>query len=584
LASRSLSLRNFGFIVALWSVSSLAAAITAEQFSQRLADANRLNLSAPWPESQAVLDELRPHLELADHDQIVQFMMIESRNQAIDGRLHESLATVEELLTHDLDPAQRLSAHARAANVGYVAREFETTFRHLNAALGLLEDPALEPHAVNLYSVAAYIYVLLGEHDDAVNFGQKAVDIAHRTRPPRERCAAHQRLGFVYKRMGDVEAAEAQYRAGLDDCGESEDTLVTGTVEYGYGDLLQSIGRYEEASALLERAVATMEDQGYRSGLALARLYSARLALKRDDRERAESLLNAALPDLVQDGNSEYVAEVHRELANIAVQENRQADVIDHLFDSMAAREIYLQNVHDRRTAFLQVQFAVAETERELNQLREQQRIVELEQQSRDQQAQLRWIVGFATVVLVLILVIMLIRAVRDRRRYRRLSQRDALTALSNHTRFFELAETTLALARDKRRPFTLILADIDHFKAVNDRYGHPVGDRVLRHVGERLRDGLGKVGILGRVGGEEFGMALPGLSPEDAIGRIEQLRRDLIGIKADGVGIPVTMSFGIASARADESLADLRARADQRLYRAKHGGRDRIVSTDPAE
>lgn len=558
--------------------------MTPEEFSQRLAEANRLNFSAPWPESQAVLEELRPYLDRADRDQFVRFMMIESRNQAIDGRFLESLATVEDLLTRELAPAQRLSAHARAANVGYVARQFETTFHHLNEALDLLQDPSLDPYAVNLYSVAAYIYVLLGEHDDAITFGQRAVDIAHRTRPPRERCAAHQRMGFVYKRIGDVEAAEQEYLAGLDDCGESDDVLVTGTVEYAYGDLLQSIGRFEEAEARLERARETMEEQGYRSGLAVARLYSARLALEQGDRRRAETLLDAALPDLVLDGNNEYVAEVHRGLADIATQENRFADAVAHLLDSMSARESYLEDVHDRRTAFLQVQFAVAETERELNRLREQQRIAELEQQSRDQQSQLRWIIGFATAVLVLILVVMLLRAIRDRRRYLRLSQRDALTALSNHTRFFELAETTLALAQTKRRPYTLVLADIDHFKAVNDRHGHPVGDRVLRHVGGRLRHTLGKVAILGRVGGEEFGMAMPGLTREDALRRIEQLRRDLVGIQADGIRIPITMSFGVATARADESLTDLRARADQRLYRAKHEGRDRIVHEDRPE
>jgi diguanylate cyclase (GGDEF)-like protein len=569
------------FITSVMMVADRAVAMDDEQFAARLDEAARLNIEEPWPVSQAILDELRPYLDLADDDQVMTFMMLESRNQALDGRIEASLATVQSLLELDLTPAQRLIAHGRAANVGYVARRFETTFRHLNTGLELLQDPELERHAVNFYSVAAYIYVLADEPDDAVAFGRKALDIAHRARSLREQCAAHQRMGFVYKRIGDFDAARQQYLAGLADCAETEDELITGTVEYAYADLLQAAGQFEEAAPLFERSLETMERQGYRSGLALARLYRARMALAQNDGERAERLLREALPDLIQDGNDEYVAEAHRGLADLRLEEGRYEDAIDHLLASMEAREAHLQQVRDRRSALLQVQFAVAEKEQELARLREQQRIAELERKSQAQQSQLRIALASGVALLVVLLVLLLVRAVRDRRRFRRLSRRDALTALSNHTRFFELAEQTRNLAESKRRNYTFVLGDIDHFKQVNDRFGHVTGDAVLRQVSAVLRQEFGDKGIIGRVGGEEFGLALPGPDQATVLRSLAVVQERLRSLEIDGRSIPITMSFGVARPRPGETFTELRERADRRLYGAKRAGRDRVVHAD---
>ena len=582
-ADSSSSIRRWalGGTVALVLVAASAGAMDSEQFGERLADAARLNTEAPWPRSQEILDELRPHLAVAGDDQVVEFMMLESRNQALDGRIQASLGTVEQLLQRDLDPAQRLMAHARAANVGYIARRFETTFRHLNAGLALLEDPSLERYAVNLYSVAAYIYALTDEPADALAFGRKALTIAQREDRIREECAAHQRLAFVHKRMGDFDGARRHYRSGLEVCGESGDDMLLGTVEYGYGDLLQADGRYEEAGRRLDRAIDSMEKHGYRSGLSSARLYRARMALGQGDAETAERMLRDALPDLVSDGNNEYVAEAQRALARLAIEQNRYPDAVEHLQASMEAREAHLERLRDQRSAFLQVQFAVAEKEQELVRLREQQRIAELEQKSREQQSQLRLALVAVAVFLVALLLVLLMRAVRDRRRFRRLSRRDALTALSNHTRFFELAEQTRSLAEAKRRNYTFVLGDIDHFKQVNDRFGHITGDAVLRQVAAALRAEFGDKGIIGRVGGEEFGLALPGPDRATVLRGLDAVRDTLRTLEVGDRAVPVTMSFGVARPRAGESLTELRERADRRLYMAKQAGRDRVVHSD---
>jgi diguanylate cyclase (GGDEF)-like protein len=127
----------------------------------------------------------------------------------------------------------------------------------------------------------------------------------------------------------------------------------------------------------------------------------------------------------------------------------------------------------------------------------------------------------------------------------------------------------------------SLLLADVDHCKAVNDTHGHPVGDDVLRQVAARLRSAVRSDDIIGRVGGEEFAILLPG-TPLDAAVEVVERARAAVGAITDPVRL--TTSIGVASlpllaANAD----DLLAAADRGPYRAKNSGRDRVVVADRA-
>lgn len=164
------------------------------------------------------------------------------------------------------------------------------------------------------------------------------------------------------------------------------------------------------------------------------------------------------------------------------------------------------------------------------------------------------------------------------------LAARDGLTKLLNRRAFMELGERELARARRESASLALLLFDVDHFKHVNDTHGHPVGDAVLRVVAQTAHSVVPDGEIVGRYGGEEFGVVLRGPHAQHALDLADRLREAIAAalIEAEGVSVRVTASFGVSRRKADDSgLAELIKRADLALYEAKRGGRNRVVHGD---
>ena len=167
-------------------------------------------------------------------------------------------------------------------------------------------------------------------------------------------------------------------------------------------------------------------------------------------------------------------------------------------------------------------------------------------------------------------------------RRVREMAHRDGLTGLLNHATLMAELEHAVEAARRRNEPFAFIMADLDHFKRINDTFGHLVGDTVLIHVA-RLLQRLGRSSdLLARYGGDEFAMILLDNSAEGAEILVDRIRRSLAEEPAVGPGaqpIPVRMSFGIAVYPTDGGNASaLVDAADRALYQSKRLGRDRTV------
>jgi len=181
-----------------------------------------------------------------------------------------------------------------------------------------------------------------------------------------------------------------------------------------------------------------------------------------------------------------------------------------------------------------------------------------------------------------------LISSVKTRSlRYRKLRSfmvRDSLTGLYNHTKTKELLEKDLYRTSRNNGSLVFAMLDIDKFKSVNDNYGHPIGDKVIKSLARMLKQRLRKSDTIGRYGGEEFAVILYDTDIDNATKKINKIRESFADVthKAGDINFNVTFSCGLAAYPYFDTAAELNEAADKALYRAKEAGRNQIMTADP--
>ena len=183
-------------------------------------------------------------------------------------------------------------------------------------------------------------------------------------------------------------------------------------------------------------------------------------------------------------------------------------------------------------------------------------------------------------------LVGLLLRIHEVEQEMRSLASYDSLTGLPSRHAFFDNANNYVSLARREQIIFCVMIIDLDHFKSINDRYGHPAGDAVLRGVADVVNSVARSSDIMGRLGGEEFALVLPSTNTLKALEFSERLHHAInqAVLKYKGSAIRYTASIGLSEFDTDsgDSLDDLLARADLALYQAKQSGRNQTATFNP--
>lgn len=568
-------LRCFALLTLFCCGLSTAA---ADGLQQELDRAARLGISAPWQETRATLDALRPRLDAATKAQRGEFLLLDARNRALAGETDAALELIEGFLVAEPLPAQAIRAYSLGANIAMIARRYERAFELLEQGLALDPELADTDGLLGLLSVASYVHGQAGQPARALEYGLRAIEYAERTGNLRDRCVVHQRAAAAYKVGADTAQSEHHYRRAIALCAQAVDPVFEQVSTYGLADLLREAGRLDEAERLFERAIAGLQDSGYALGQEEARFFRARLWIAQGRHQQAAAELQSLIGSLRQRELWDYLAESLEMLADIAMRQGDTAQAATRWRDALEARRQHVDRDRALHIAALGVEFDLQLKEQELALLREQSRVADLERQSQRQQTRLQVLAVLASVLLALVLGLLLLQARRGRSRFAELSRHDGLTGLANHSWFHESAAAACEAVRQAALPLTLVVADIDHFKQVNDRHGHPAGDEVLRRVARLLRETFAAHGSIGRIGGEEFAIVLPRVDGAEALSLLSAFRRGLAESNPGPEGAEVTMSFGVAERMADERFERLRLRADEALYEAKHAGRDRVV------
>jgi len=441
------------------------------------------------------------------------------------------------------------------------------------------------------------------------------------------RIAAAAALSPVMRGMGDYSQALALNQEEVDWDTAHSATLSLSVSRFMRGQILKAMGKYqnaiEEFSQARQLSVA-LDDQ---EGVAYAdlRICEAHIELGILDVAPGECANAARLFAAAQDFDS--VKETHALQARMDVEQGRPqkalttlntvldrhgADlppfVVAPMYELRAKANAAARNyrdAYDDLREYVQRNTAANEAERrqqtgalrarfeidqqiERNSSLKRELTASREETSRQAQ-QLRWneMVVMAGLCIIALLMYFLAANSRYRRQLVKLASQDALTELPNRRRIAELATAALQVARETKRPLTIGVIDMDHFKVINDCYGHATGDFVLKEFARASREALRDCDLMGRWGGEEFLLVMPDATLEVASANLQRLRTLVSAIRLPSlaIGLKVSLSAGLAAFDDSvKSLDELIARADGALYTAKDSGRDRVQIADETQ
>jgi diguanylate cyclase (GGDEF)-like protein len=306
----------------------------------------------------------------------------------------------------------------------------------------------------------------------------------------------------------------------------------------------------------------------------------AHLDLAEGHADRALATLNDVLSKGGEDIQPRQLPSVYKLRAQANATLHNYADAYRDLDEYLRRYVAHVDAERAQQVAGLRARF---ETDREIERNVSLQHELQLaRERSERQRIQLRWVVlgAAASGLVIALLTHLLVTNLHYRKRLVRLANEDSLTRLPNRGRTATVATEALAAASATGQPMCIALIDLDRFKALNDRFGHATGDRVLQDFAKLAVDSLRTTDTLGRWGGEEFLLVLPDTTLDTAVEILNRIRQQaaLIEQPVDGWDHRVSISAGLAtSGEGASSLDEIVARADVALYEAKNSGRDLV-------
>jgi diguanylate cyclase len=544
---------------------------------ERVEEIERVNVQAPWQESAALIDALEAEAPDLDPDLAFRVELVRARNLALAGEFQDTLDHVARLLQLEAPSPLRLRALALGVNVASIMANMTLAFTWLEDGLKLLgESSTAEPR---LLGMAAYLHLRVGEVSSALDYARQALAAARTGGSARDECVALSDLALALEMAGEPAQSEGWRRQQVEACARAADPVFMADAQRGMGKSLLEQGRAGEALPWLRRAESMFVDASFSTGIAETQLHIVDALLRSDtDVDAAAEMLQQLLPRFEREQSWQNVEQAQLLLTDAQERRGQPTRALATLRQARETRARIDTENRQRRLDYLQMQFDTRFKEQQIALLSSER---ERQQAALESQRQTQWMQALLLVSLAMVaalLTLLLLRSRRERRRYRRLSERDGLTGLSNHQETLRLGQQALERSRRLQRPLTAVVADIDRFKQINDRHGHAAGDEVLRALGALLRSVFPEPAVIGRSGGEEFTVLIEA-NAEQTRFLIEALRLHIAPVSAFGQRIEYSLSYGLCQAReTHETLEDILRAADLALYEAKRSGRNRVV------
>jgi diguanylate cyclase (GGDEF)-like protein len=564
----------------LLSVASISGAAEAQDARALLERADRVR-TANYAEFAALVEQLDKRSAQLSAAERHYLRYLKGWQSAYDGRYNDAIGLLERFDEFSSDARLRFRASATVVNVFALARQYEQAFTHLGRLLKLLPQvDDIEVRALGL-AIAAHLYNQVGQYELGLEYAEQV--IAENTTSRGECFGRQLQLEALYRSRKLLNVA-GDYRKGLDACVAAGESTYANLIRTFEARLLIDQLKFDAAIELLKAHQDEVRQARYPR---LISEYSSLLAQaywRKGDAALTRSFALSAIDEGVKDQYTEPTVNAYRLLYEVARAQGDVKGALAFHEKFALADKVYLDDVSARQLAFQRAQHEAIAGKLQIEALNKQNQVLQL-QRALDATAveNSRLYIALLSLILVFI-ALWAYKTKRSQLHFMRRSQQDGLTGIANRQYFIEQAERALQASSRAQQDACVILCDLDQFKAINDKYGHATGDFVLQQAVIACQAHLRPNDIFGRLGGEEFGILLPGCNAEQARQRSEQLREAIAGISTTpGLDSGVSASFGVAGTPVSGyELWQLLAHADAALYQAKRAGRNCVAVFDP--
>lgn len=545
--------------------------------------ADSSKLRAPG-EFSVLMREIGSQLPRLSEDQRQYFLFLQGWRSAYDGKDAVAIARLSGLAAGSPSLVVRFRAYATLSDLFTSERRYRDAFEDLSQAQALLPRIVDQRARAQGLLDAAELYSQVGQYDLALAAAQAVID---QNWAGEGVCMGGQQKLHALFNSGRLAEFDSAVMPAIDSCLRIGQPAYANEIRVKLAARYIDEGRLEQARTLLEASYPQVKKMGYSRQVADFDSLLAVVNQRTGDAAAARRFAADAEKLSIPGEFPQWLITSYRILYQYAKARGEYSTALAYHEKYLTAKIGYLDDVSARQLAYERVKQENTARKLEIESLSRKNRVLELEHKLAAKQMEATRLYGVILTLILTLIGLWALLTKRSQLHFKNLSRLDGLTGICNRLHFIERAEAALAYARKSGQEVSLALFDLDHFKSINDRFGHATGDFVLKRAAALCGEYLRRSDIFGRFGGEEFSVLLPGCGIEEAHKQAEHLRQTIRGIETEHRGTTVTISasFGVASsASSGYDLARLLAHADAALYRAKRAGRDCVMAYDTAE
>lgn len=559
-------------ILLLISFSSGAQPVGSTDFAYLLNTADQ-NRSANPQLLSKLLDEIDP--EQLTSDQLELFQYLEAYKIAISGQLNKASELYWSIYTNAKSDIKYRALVSYANNKSLTQEWFEGAF-----ALSTLVD---NEHKIKdliikhrILGAVSLFYNQLGEYRRAKVYAEKLLQ-----EQPEKRlvCIGWTQLLEAQLNLGESMNVE-HFNEALRVCAESGEEIIRFVVLGHLARFYEKENDSESALELLLPAIGEVEKTKYKTLISEVYSLVAEASYKLNDIDTATMFSERLVNTLEFEDYKKPLASAHFILHDIARNRGNYELALKHFRWHSIHDKAFKDVTLNKQLAYQQARLEAAEKNSQIALLDKENTLLRTQNELAEEQAQNNRLALALACTLMVLLFFWVYRSRRLQNQLRKLAEVDDLTGICNRHHFNTRAAQTLNWSKQTRQPVSFLLFDLDHFKKVNDSFGHQTGDWVLKKAVDAAQTVCRSNDIIGRMGGEEFAILLPGCTLEKAVEIAEMCRKKIEGVDTSETGetFTISASFGVAdNQRCSHQLEKLFAGADAALYEAKQAGRNQI-------